>query len=642
MTPHLLDLRAPKDIPAALKLDWPVSIATQPDGEPLVVSRCRDDIWDFYPYIPQEIQAPSGKIIDWRIQLPDGTFLTDPAHAGLLQSAKDFIWSLFADPIEGKKRPKMITLRKTVGSLTPLLRWMVSMGIVRFTDLDGRALEYVPVAKLNKAGKPIADGTAGARLYILEALFLQRGKLHDAPATHPWPHETTGSLTKGRGRAAARTPSTEFIPDAVAAQLVIAALDYVQNRAPRILTCLAECDAAAERGGIAGGTSISVRSAMRTAAAQRAGYAGHMELVTESMLLRTACYTIINMFSGIRVSEMMSIPENCISAGKSNDGTTDVLWLHGTIYKTGMRPKKWLVPPVVKTAVDVLMRLTSPLREKLQKEERDVTAQIGTAIAKERQRLMKRLDSVRKYKDKLFVTRSKQTKGTAIVVLTAETANHTLRQFCRMQGINGADGTPYGLHTHQFRRTYARFIARAELGDLLTLRDHFGHWSIDMTTYYADGGADEYEVDVELLDMVAEEKRDCQTAIVTSYLDSDAPLANGGHWLKEWRTTVRTAVNKEALIAEYAGTLTLNGTGHSWCVGNAKGTDCGGLCVFEADMCVDCSYGVIGPEFLPVWKGIASQQQEALAMPDLGIPGKARAQRILDKANKVIARLEAP
>ena len=67
---------------------------------------------------------------------------------------------------------------------------------------------------------------------------------------------------------------------------------------------------------------------------------------------------------------------------------------------------------------------------------------------------------------------------------------------------------------------------------------------------------------------------------------------------------------------------------------------CGGLCVFEADMCVDCNYGMIGAEYLPVWKGIASQQEEALAMPDLGIPGKARAQRILDKARLVIGRLE--
>ena len=123
------------------------------------------------------------------------------------------------------------------------------------------------------------------------------------------------------------------------------------------------------------------------------------------------------------------------------------------------------------------------------------------------------------------------------------------------------------------------------------------------------------------------------------YLDSDAPLANGGHWLKQWRSTVRTAPNKEALIAEYAGSFTLNGTGHSWCVGNAKGAGCGGLCVFESQMCVDCNFGIIGQEHRPVWEGIRDQQKEALALDDMGLGGRTRAQSILDYAEKVCVAL---
>jgi hypothetical protein len=215
-----------------------------------------------------------------------------------------------------------------------------------------------------------------------------------------------------------------------------------------------------------------------------------------------------------------------------------------------------------------------------------------------------------------------------------------LKRFCAYLGILGEDGQPYPLHSHQFRRTYARFIARSELGDLLTLRDHFGHWSIDMTVYYADGGADEYEADTELLEMVAEEKLERQNEIMGSYLDSDVPLANGNHWLKSWRSSVRTAVNKETLIAEYAGSITLTGTGHSWCVGITRGTCCGGLCVFEAQMCVDCNHGIIGPEHRPVWQGIREQQLEALALDDMGPGGRARAQQILACAERVLRRLD--
>ena len=314
----------------------------------------------------------------------------------------------------------------------------------------------------------------------------------------------------------------------------------------------------------------------------------------------------------------------------------DVCWLHGTIYKTGLRPHRWLVPPVVAEAVAVLDELTAPLQEKLRQEERDILDRLPTSIAKEKAHLTKRLHAVRKFKNKLFLGN----RHGDVAVIPCSSMNDELKRFCADNGIVGDDRQPYPLHTHQFRRTYAYFVARSELGDLLTLRDHFGHWSLDMTTYYADGGADEYEADTELLEMVAAEKMGRQTEIMTDYLDSDAPLANGSHWLRDWRSTVRTAANKEELIREYAGTITLNGTGHSWCVGNAKGTGCGGLCVFEAQMCVDCNYGIIGQEHRPVWEGIREQQQEAIALDDMGPGGRARAQQILDYAEKVLRSLD--
>lgn len=602
------------------------------------MSRFGDDFWDFYPYIHQDNAPPSTKRINWVIAMPDGRYLTDPEHAELLSATKDFIWTLFIDPVEGRKRPMMATLRGKVVDITPLLRWMVTCGIRRFADLANCARDYVPVAKMGQGKRTIRPDTAGKRLIVVEELFHQRDKIDDGLATHPWPHETAMSLA-GMSRAGGRKPQTKVIPDGVVHRLATMALDYIQDRATLILTTVAAADAV-ETKLVAAGYSKSTYSVARHTVACEAGFEGARGLAAEANHLRTACYIVIAMFSGIRDSEMTSIAEACISAGTSKDGSTDILWLYGTIYKTGIRPKKWLAPPVVAEAVDVLTRLTAPLRSQLRAEEPELEGKMRLAIGKERDRLVKRLATVRKQKDKLFLSPGQS--GGEVAVLSNAGTSGRLRSFCADLDICDEPAQPYPLHSHQFRRTYARFIARAELGDLLTLRDHFGHWSIDMTTCYTDGGADEYEVDVELLELVALEKRHRQNEIMADYLDSAAPLANGGHWLKDWRATVRTAANKEELIAEYAGTITLNGTGHSWCIGNAKGTGCGGLCVFEADMCVDCNYGMIGPEYLPVWKGIASQQEEALAMSDLGIPGKARAQRILNKARLVIAKLEAP
>lgn len=640
MSLHLLDLRPIKDLDPLEKVAMPVSIALLPDGTTFVVSRYADVVWDLYPYIPQENLHASDKRIDWRIRLPDGCLLTDPKHSPLLESSKDFIWSLFVQPVEGRKRPTMLTLRYRVNALVPLLRWMVQTGLRRFADLAGRTLDYVPTARRKADGSPAAETTVSISLSVVESLYLQRGKLNDALPEHPWPHETAGSLAGIKHGRAGSKPKTVFIPDAIAARLAETALDYVQNRSARILETLRNADAAAAEKAATGYGQTRQKDA-RTAVARTAEFTGAKDLSAESIRLRTACYIVIAEFSGIRNSEVMSLAVNCIVPGTSRDGSTDILWLHGTLYKTGIRPKKWLVPPVVKDAVEVLTHLTSPLRKELRQEEAGLEQRIALSIPREKTRLVKRLHTVRKQKEKLFLARSANASGIVEVsVLSGDSVNSDLKEFCADLDIRGEDKRIYPLHSHQFRRTYARFIARSELGDLLTLRDHFGHWSIDMTVYYTDGGADEYETDVELLEMIAEAKLTRQNEIMGSYLDSDAPLANGNHWLKQWRSSVHTAPNKEALIAEYASSITLTGTGHSWCVGTDRGTCCGGLCVFEEQMCVDCNHGIIGLEHRLVWQGIRDQQLEALALDDMGPGGRTLALEKLTSADKVLRRLD--
>lgn len=635
MTLHLLDLRPINSLSPDDKANLAVSIAHLPDGPKVVVSRYSDEVWDFYPYIPQENLPPCSKQLDWRIELTDGRRLTDADHSALLESAKDFIWSLFTDPVEGRKRPMMMTLRNKTDALTPLLRWMVGQKFSRFADLAGHTLDYVPYASLTKRGAKVGAQTLSNRLLIVEDIYRQRHKVSDALQVYPWPHETACTLAGFKQGGTNNKPKTEFIPNAVASRLISVALDYIQNRSPKILDALGASRVAKEEKRVAGFGRTAQRQA-GYAAARDAGFEDATNLGSDRIRLRTACYIIIDMFSGLRDSEMMSIAENCIVPGRSRDGSTEILWLHGTIYKTGMRPKRWMVPPVVENAVRVLTLLTESMREQLRHEEWEIGERIGLSIGKGKTQLVKRLDNVRKQKDRLFLT----TRSGVVSVVSGAAMREALRRLCADHGIRGEDGQPYPLHAHQFRRTYARFMARVELGDMLTLRDHFGHWSIDMATYYADGGAGEYEADTELLEMVAAEKQSRQIEIMGEYLDSDKPLANGGHWLNDWRSSVRTAASKEELIAEYAGTITLNGTGHSWCVGNAKGNGCGGLCVFEAQMCVDCNSGIIGQEHRPVWEGIRDQQQEALALDDMGPGGRARAKQILEYADKVLRRLD--
>lgn len=463
MSAHLLDLRPIRDLDLTTKAILPVSTAVLDDGKAQIVSRYRDPVWDFYPYIPLENVSPAAKQIDWRILLPDGRKLTDQKHHQLLESSKDFIWSLFAQPVEGRIRPGMMTLIAKVAYLTPLLRWMVQVGLPRFADLASRTMDYVPVARQLAEGRKAAETTIGCRLRILEDLHHQWGKIDDALKFHPWPHDSSCALAGIKAGNAYRKPKTEVLPDAIASRIAERALEYVQKRSGHILAGLQSVDesmdedtrARRKKGWIA---------LTHTYAARAAGFKGGTQLRTESIYLRTACYIVIDQFCGARDSEMMSLEEGCTVPGRSRDGSMDILWLHGTIYKTGMRPHKWLVPPVVQEAVQVLTRLTAPLRERVRREEALIQERIATAIASEKARLLKRLHTVRQQKNKLFLNPGNRGE---ISVLSGNHLNMNLRDFCSHAGILDNDGQPYPLHSHQFRRTYAHFIARSELGDLL-------------------------------------------------------------------------------------------------------------------------------------------------------------------------------
>jgi hypothetical protein len=249
---HLLDLRPAKDLDPTEKVVLPVSIALLPDGTTFIVSRYSDVVWDFYPYIPQENLHANDKRIDWRIRLPDGCLLTDPKHSPLLESSKDFVWSLFTQPVEGRKRPTMLTLRHRFNALVPLLRWMVHAGLRQFADLAGRTLDYVPTARRKANGSLAAEETISIRLSVVESIYLQRDKLNDALPEHPWPHETAGSLAGVNRGSDGSKPKTGFIPDSIAARLAESALDYVQNRSARILEALKNVDAATAEKAAAG------------------------------------------------------------------------------------------------------------------------------------------------------------------------------------------------------------------------------------------------------------------------------------------------------------------------------------------------------------------------------------------------------
>ncbi len=632
-----LSLHPIKTLVAGEKVHLPVSVTWDESGTEMVISRYGDDVWDLWPYIHHENISASEKRIDWRMKLKDGFRLTDLRHAILLESAKDFILSLSREPIEGRQRPTMLTVKGRYKHLKPLLSWMVDQGVNQFEQLAGRAMDYVPIARRKINGHMLALGTAYLRLTILEDIYLQRKKLNDALRVYPWPHESSIGLA-GVDQSGRRKPKTKRIPEAVVRQLAPEVFSYLE-RAEVLLDARDAVDTIDELGIDNSAKGQQLRADKRRQVCCKFGFSGTKKLQEELSHLRIACYIIISLFSGIRDSELLALEHHCVSHGQGVDGV-DLTWIHGVIYKTDDPKHKWLVPSIVEDAIQVMVRYSKPYREKLLAEGELILRRLakGNLMERERTLLVTRLSVAQNQKDKLFL--SWFTNNHSIQVLSHARVRELLKEFCSDRTILGEDGKPWNLSSHQFRRTYAYFVASAELGDLQYLREHFGHRSLDMTLLYADEATDQYNMDSDLLNEICIAKYEKQEGVLRHYLLEDIPMASGELMLADLRRTIHTAKNKEEILRDVSENVVLTGTGHSWCIGNVKGTGCGGLCVFEADMCVDCSYAMIGPEHLHVWKEIAEQQLAVLKMFDLGKPGKARAKRILDKAQQVISKLE--
>jgi integrase len=635
-----VDRRTLYPVTDADKLRQVVSSALQDDGTEVVVSRYGDAVWDFWPSIPAGNIVPSEKRLNWALSLPDGHTLLDPEHAALLASAKDFIYSLLFDPVEGRRPSKAQTIvKKLRKGLTPLLRWMVQNGYRRFVDIVDFD-EYVVYVKAGSGryGRTPAAKTVASLLAVVEDLWLQSPKLTDGLAAHPWPGESAASLA-GLSRRGYHKPKTAYIPDAVARQLVQEALVYVNDKAESIVSTRAAATAAQERARARGVAHPDSLSAIAITVARGHGYCGANALRAEERLLRTACYIVISFFSGIRDAEVSSIEERCIVRETTPEGY-DLWWLHATLNKTTRNPQglptKWIVPAIVKRAVQVLERMTRPLRTALQTTTTELEARLHNCLreAPERVALNRRLHAARQHARKLFLCRD--LRSGEIVVPGTGALNRALKDFVAALDIRDDNGELWNLHSHQFRRTFARFVARHVLGDLYYLRHHFKHWSIDMTAYYANEAMDH-----ELLGDISKTREDLQQSIVARWFDEGSPLAGGAaERLASFRSSVLTAKNRAELVSQIAEDAYIRGTGHSWCL-SAPASASGSLCIFEKILCIECPNGVIDRGHVDVWREIERQQLLVLDSVDLGLPGRRRAERFLNEARKVVKILES-
>jgi integrase len=614
-----------------------------------VLSYYSSMIWDFTPYIHIKSKSKRHKFLDFSsLKFSDGSCLTDPQYNLLLDSVKSFLYTRMAviDTFKGKTVKECTILTFWNASIRHLLRWMVEVGYRSFTELTTKeCLAYVAYCKSSdcrmydqsaRFATVLSPSSLFARFSLLESMWTFREYLPDPLSEHPWPNNRASSLA-GLSRPGGIDTSTEQIPDRLMIKLISGALHYVTSGYGEHLL---DCRDARNNG-------LPIDSYLADLGLNYRG------VLVEITRLLTACYVIINAFSGMRVSEVTSLEIDCYY---EHVGWDDSIygWLKGTTFKLDEEPMpgEWMVPPVVKQAVMLATRATTQLREQLENKIAELTAKLKDVSYVNKPAFNDDSDLLAeliRHRNCIFIV---DTHRSSINTMSDTTVGERLKNFVLHINLMAessdldqvrdrtkiTEGNIWPLATHQFRKTFARYVARCILGDVRYLKEHFKHWSLDMTLGYAWNEDD--LVDPTLIEDILTEHQEMQSDIVRGWIDinRDQHLAGvGGENIQKTRERTRTliATDPHAVARQLSKGYFLRGLGHSWCTEK----ECRGKGIYSVTECKSCENRVIDESNIPFWHGVRLQQIELLHIDDCGDPMWLGAVESLCYAEETLKRL---
>jgi integrase len=552
--------------------------------------------------------------LNWNVKLADGSRLTDPQHARLLDTAKQFLWSMVYDPPRGRKRWSPSTLYKRGETLIVILRWMIAEGYTSFAALDDPALQrlraWLRTRQVVRTERPIAPATILHYLQVLKDLYRQQAKLADALSCDPLPTETTYE-------AAGLTPATKgwipFIPDAVAVDLLSKALDWIAHPEP-ILAARDSWHATFAAGKASGNVRPRVRARIALKLKGLRGPKG--EAIDGAHVMRRlvrhltdACFIVIAGLVGMRVSEILSMETGCIEHRRIGETGVAQAYLVARMFKTVDDPRgrieRWLAPEPVVRAVEILERLSLPLRKASGRRD-------------------------------LFLV--KNPHG-AIVSVTGDDISVRIRQFAAYVGVPHHEGKPWPFSPHQFRKTFARFVARRDRSQLMALADHFKHASIAMTAKGYVGN------DFDLKELIDHESQAETARALDRFLTSDRLAGRMGERIvaenAAFRGRAGEQVRRDYIAFVLAETdLRVHACDYGWCVFQPETARCGGIAgpseaVRSPSTCVGCVNFIVDERHRGYWQD-RRERNEAL-LDRASVPTRAVLEETIGECNRVLA-----
>jgi len=324
--------------------------------------------------------------------------------------------------------------------------------------------------------------------------------------------------------------------------------------------------------------------------------------------------------SGCRNHELAYVQSGACYRTEDDDGEI-YWWMRSQSDRTGTGKTEWMVPEAAVEALRVMDRWAVPYQEKLR-----------TDI--ERASSMNALDpwiaEASRHENAVFL--GMDSKNDKLVrTVSAETWNQMLKAFAKHCGVD------WDLTSHQFRRKFANYAARNQFGDLRYLREHFKHWSQDMTN---DGYALNESQEMELYAEIQDELDTVKLGLAEQWLNPAEPLAGGyGKNLMEWRSreeNIAIFKDHKTMVASVAQSHAIRSNGHAWCTADDQG--CIGN-TFEKTRCSGCDNAVIGRFHARIYQRLYDDLRELAQCDDIGPGGQARVLRDLDRCRDVLVSL---
>ena len=507
------------------------------------------------------------------------------------------------------KLPSPATLKKKYNNFRFFFNWIIENNYSNLKQISRADTDKYILMVKNQDGHPVNKIN---KIDVLSNLWKYRKYCSEPISFDPLngqSSQTVASVTR-QDKAEQRY---DFIPDEICQNLIRSCVKFIREKGIYVALAVQTRDKASLNEVIRGKSSANKNRA-KTKSLIGLGI-NNAEITILSRQMLTCCYVIINFFTGIRASEMLSLGPNTIVV---EDGHT---WIIGNQFKIQKKKRRWMAPDVVHEAFHLANSLTQSMRDSINYE---IENTINSATLKKLEEL----------KMELFLTWSSKRSHGYLFTYAPQVSNikgsiHTsLKELVVLFGIKDESGDYWNLHSHQFRRSFVRFMCSNAM-NIRYLQEHMGHKSLDMTAWYDSD-------DLELTQEISKQMKEFKTQKLDAIFNGSQKITGAGsenliNERKDYYVGITVTKSKNKFLEDLADDVSLRSTGHSWCMGDSTVGSCTGVvgCMMDVSMTQKCTSALITEEHLPAWEKIKIKNVLLLNSSELGLHQKEALKRVI-------------